>query len=341
MMENMTHQNRKYYDEITIARGIGILLVVLGHALKQTGVTNTAVDVLIEVIYSFHMPLFFVLSGFVSVKILQYTKAEEYIRYIKSRMLRLLLPYFVMGILYMPLKYFLSRFARNPYDFSAAWKLVIGINPNTTMWFLYTLFWVSVTALFFVKRRVLLPMLALSFILSAAAFSFDWGIRTPKYLFFFILGLCIREHYEEFLHWKEKKWCVALAAALFLGCNAALYGGFSAAEFITSVTGSILCIILSSLVRHVYRRPCRGIENAGREQYGYLYFVRSRADGIAIAIVEHTAYTEYTGCDLVLPSGSGGIFCVGQIYSSQILDIPAPPFWRKMMRKASAGKNDS
>lgn len=245
MMENMTQQNRKYFDEITIARGIGILLVVLGHALKQTGVTNTAVDVLIEVIYSFHMPLFFVLSGFVSVKILQYTKAEDYIRYIKSRMLRLLLPYFVMGILYMPLKYFLSRFARNPYDFSAAWKLVIGINPNTTMWFLYTLFWVSVTALFFVKRRVLLPMLALSFILSAAAFSFDWGIRTPKYLFFFILGLCIREHYEEFLHWKEKKWCVALAAALFLGCNAALYGGFSAAEFITSVTGSILCIILS------------------------------------------------------------------------------------------------
>ena len=72
-MENMTQQNRKYFDEITIARGIGILLVVLGHALKQTGVTNTAVDVLIEVIYSFHMPLFFVLSGFVSVKILQYT----------------------------------------------------------------------------------------------------------------------------------------------------------------------------------------------------------------------------------------------------------------------------
>ena len=101
-MDNLTQQNRKYYNEINIARGIGILLVVLGHALKQTGVTDLAVNVLIEVIYSFHMPLFFVLSGFVSVKILAYTKREEYVRFIRSRMLRLLLPSFVMGVLYMP-----------------------------------------------------------------------------------------------------------------------------------------------------------------------------------------------------------------------------------------------
>lgn len=244
-MDNLTQQNRKYYNEINIARGIGILLVVLGHALKQTGVTDLAVNVLIEVIYSFHMPLFFVLSGFVSVKILAYTKREEYVRFIRSRMLRLLLPYFVMGVLYMPLKYFLSRFARNPYDFSAAWKLIIGVNPNTTMWFLYTLFWVSVIALFLVRRKVLLPMLAGSAVLSAAAFHFDWGIRTPKYFFFFVLGLCIREYYEKFQRMMAKRWSLALAAALFLAGNVALYCEFPAAGFVTSVTGSILCMVFS------------------------------------------------------------------------------------------------
>ena len=36
-MENSTQQNKKYYNEITIAKGIGILLVVLGHALKYRG----------------------------------------------------------------------------------------------------------------------------------------------------------------------------------------------------------------------------------------------------------------------------------------------------------------
>ena len=135
-MENSTQQNKKYYNEITIAKGIGILLVVLGHALKQTGVSNVPRNALISIIYSFHMPLFFVLSGFVSVKILQYSKMTEYINYIKSRATRLLIPYFVMGILYMPLKYFMNRFAINPYDFSQSWKLILGDNPNTTMWFL-------------------------------------------------------------------------------------------------------------------------------------------------------------------------------------------------------------
>ena len=57
-MENVIQPNRKYYNEITIAKGMGILLVVLGHAMKQTGVTDTAISVLLQLIYSFHMPLF-------------------------------------------------------------------------------------------------------------------------------------------------------------------------------------------------------------------------------------------------------------------------------------------
>lgn len=41
---------------IDIAKGIGIILVVLGH-LDTNGQISR------EVIYSFHMPLFFLLSG--------------------------------------------------------------------------------------------------------------------------------------------------------------------------------------------------------------------------------------------------------------------------------------
>ena len=44
---------KAYFPEIDLCRGIGILLVVLGHALKQTGETNTVFQVLLSVIYSF------------------------------------------------------------------------------------------------------------------------------------------------------------------------------------------------------------------------------------------------------------------------------------------------
>ena len=64
----MIENKKMYFPEIDLCRGLGIILVVLGHALKQTGETNTVFQVLLSVIYSFHMPLFFVLSGFVSVK---------------------------------------------------------------------------------------------------------------------------------------------------------------------------------------------------------------------------------------------------------------------------------
>ena len=53
-MENSTQQNKKYYNEITIAKGIGILLVVLGHALKQTGVSNVPGNALtVLIIYDY------------------------------------------------------------------------------------------------------------------------------------------------------------------------------------------------------------------------------------------------------------------------------------------------
>ena len=233
-MENSTQQNKKYYNEITIAKGIGILLVVLGHALKQTGVSNVPGNALISIIYSFHMPLFFVLSGFVSVKILQYSKMTEYINYIKSRAARLLIPYFVMGILYMPLKYFMNRFAINPYDFSQSWKLILGDNPNTTMWFLYTLFWVSVIALILLRRSVLLPMLIISAILSCTAFILNWNFRVPKYLFFFILGIYIRDHYEKFTEIRKNKLIFILVAIAFIICNIVNYQ-MGIVEFITSV----------------------------------------------------------------------------------------------------------
>ena len=59
-MEKNIQAKKKIYHEITIAKGIGILLVVLGHAMKQTGMTDQLTAGLIQLIYSFHMPLFFV-----------------------------------------------------------------------------------------------------------------------------------------------------------------------------------------------------------------------------------------------------------------------------------------
>ncbi len=49
-------KQRYHYDEIDIAKGIGIFLVVIGHSINSDSVLHTF-------IYMFHMPLFFIMSG--------------------------------------------------------------------------------------------------------------------------------------------------------------------------------------------------------------------------------------------------------------------------------------
>lgn len=49
-------EQRSHYDEIDIAKGIGILLVVVGHSTNSDSVLHTF-------IYLFHIPLFFIMSG--------------------------------------------------------------------------------------------------------------------------------------------------------------------------------------------------------------------------------------------------------------------------------------
>lgn len=70
----------KRIEWIDIAKGIGIILVVIGH-ISQIKVLNNA-------IYSFHMPLFFILSGYL------YKRKEKFT---KSKLKKILIPYLVFA----------------------------------------------------------------------------------------------------------------------------------------------------------------------------------------------------------------------------------------------------
>ena len=56
-MSTQTADNNKRLDNLDVAKGIGILLVIFGHC--QLGWIGSVHSL----IYSFHMPLFFFISG--------------------------------------------------------------------------------------------------------------------------------------------------------------------------------------------------------------------------------------------------------------------------------------
>ncbi len=247
-MPDTQSKAKQHFREIDVCKGLGIILVVLGHSLKQTGVTNTVFDVLLSVIYSFHMPLFFFLSGFVSAKILKFTTGRERIEYVKSRAIRLLVPYFTVGILYLPVKYLLSSFAVKAYDFSAAWKLFLGENPNTALWFLYVLFWVSALCAVCMRERTQYLWLGITAALSLCACVFGWTGRLPKYAVFFVLGLIARQSYESFRPCLQKGWPVFVSAVLFTIANVLLFKtGREVFWELTALSG-IYCLLSFALL---------------------------------------------------------------------------------------------
>ena len=71
----MSIKRLDYIDEI---RGIAILLVVVGHIIQFNGISKN--NSVFEFIYSFHMPLFFAISGYITQKVTNITNTKQYIR---------------------------------------------------------------------------------------------------------------------------------------------------------------------------------------------------------------------------------------------------------------------
>ena len=59
--------NIKYFEEINILKGMTIILVLLGHSPVIFPINLQEIywcKLLVDIIYSFHMPCFFLISGF-------------------------------------------------------------------------------------------------------------------------------------------------------------------------------------------------------------------------------------------------------------------------------------
>ena len=134
---------KQYFKWINTARGLGIILVVIGHALTDTlGAKDGSVSkIIFDFIYSFHMPLFFFLSGFVGAKALDMYTVRAKANYIISRFKRLMIPYFFIGLMYIPLKLILSSEVNTKINFKTLpLDFLEGYNPNYQLWTLYALF---------------------------------------------------------------------------------------------------------------------------------------------------------------------------------------------------------
>ena len=124
---------------VDYAKAIGIILVVYGHVAR--GVVNAGVEVsestylLIDsILYSFHMPLFFFLSGLFFVSSFQKRGA---VGLVFSKIDTIVYPYLLWSLLQGTIEVYLSNYTNGSVSFSEVFSLLWS--PRAHFWFLFAL----------------------------------------------------------------------------------------------------------------------------------------------------------------------------------------------------------
>jgi len=171
--------NKDYW--VDYAKAIGIILVVYGHVSR--GVYNAGIDIPVawhekvdSIIYSFHMPLFFFLSGLFFYGSFFKRGARKLIF---SKVDTIVYPYIVWSILQGLVEVFLADYINGHVSYSDVFSLLWA--PRAQFWFLYALFvifCVSSIVFSFVRQG----LVVLVFVLSTVVYLYPFIL--PDYFVF-------------------------------------------------------------------------------------------------------------------------------------------------------------
>jgi len=140
-------------DWIDAAKGMGIVLVVLGHAIgglhdARLMADDDAWQTVFYVIYTFHMPLFFFLSGLFVEKRVRAQPA----RFAESLFTRIAWPYFLWCTFQLMVISLLGTLVNVPSSFDL-WRCVELVwKPASQFWYLHALFVMHAASLLVVPR---------------------------------------------------------------------------------------------------------------------------------------------------------------------------------------------
>lgn len=164
------------------ARGLLILLVVLGHTLQHGDYEH---NVVWNVIYSFHMAAFFAISGYVSYR------PEIRLNTIGRRAKQLLLPFFIWSFIQ---SLCLQKTGWQLFDFI--------VYPDMGFWFVYVLFFITMLMMLFNALAMSLNINSIyvigggNLLLISLMVLFGWrsfGFQfIAFYFFFYALGFFIK-----------------------------------------------------------------------------------------------------------------------------------------------------
>ncbi len=202
---------RRYLSELLLVQIVATYLVVLGHSYPFTIEVPGWLTRAQVFLYTFHMPLFVWISGYLLVYTRQVEKAA-YSTFAKKRFLKLLIPYFALSIIALVPKYALQPYLNDSLSLDGRSILQTFFAPRLNVW---GHFW-------------FLPMI---FIQGAVCFVADrafirLGIRKIGWWFSFAITFILYVAYygENLTYWLSVSDLVKFSWVFALGCLCGCYG---------------------------------------------------------------------------------------------------------------------
>jgi fucose 4-O-acetylase-like acetyltransferase len=231
---------------IDIAKGIGIITVILGHM--------SIPNILQRYIFSFHMPLFFFLSGYLFSQ-----QSMSTLNYIKKRIRTILLPYVLFSIIIIIIWAIVNISTRDIIP--SLYSTLIGNGAGNGFWFLICLFITEVV--FFILQRYIKNKLTLSILIL-----FSGGIG---YLF---------SVYNIHLIWKVDVMFTSLVF-LYSGYHAKKYNILEPINRMKKLLLISICFFLSIIFCFINHKGNIGHVDMNSNYYGnILFFYISAFSGI-------------------------------------------------------------
>lgn len=195
------------------SRGIGIILVVLGHAergIVSAGLTHSPWWSTGDIaLYTFHMPLFMFLAGINVPGSLRKGRAQ----FIRDKILTIAYPYLIWSLIQGVLLIIFSRWTNSA---GTDWRSLAAIawEPISPFWFLYALFtFMLVVFIFEINLYVLIPLMAIGIWTSGILIG-DNIVHQICYQFtFFCLGAIFSQHIRSARFHPPATWLIVLFVA--------------------------------------------------------------------------------------------------------------------------------
>lgn len=254
---NKTVKKEVWIDNVKV---YACVLVVIGHffqSMISANIlnTNSVYEWFEQSIYTFHVQLFFICSGYLYQKNSRVNTLNEWKDNVLKKMLALGIPYFTFSLITWILK---TVFSGSVNQQVAGLGQSLFVSPMSPYWYLYCLFFLFLITPTFKNKKMALVVLNIALVMKIAVSILGCDFYAVRvilmYEIWFVIGMCLCiVDMRKILEKTKSFWLGIAVAIMFLGSSILVYANQVSNEIINFVLGLFACATTILIVGYLFR----------------------------------------------------------------------------------------